>query len=143
MDFGNLIQVDLIDLFLKIVEQKAKELIEYQTGQLFKGIRSDGSKITPPYAASTKKAKARKGQPTNRVTLFDKGNYYKSFKVKPFKSYVEMTSFLEVQRGFDLAEHLRKKYGDNIEGLIEKNEEKFLKEVFLQMSIDLKRYGIG
>lgn len=140
--FSNIANLDIIDLFLKVVEKKSFELIEMQTGQLFKGTRSDGSKIEPPYASSTIKQKKRKGQPTGRVTLFDKGNYYKSFKVKPFRSYVELTSFYEVERGFDLAEHLRKKYGKEIEGLIKKNEDKFLSEVFLLMKAELKRYGI-
>jgi len=51
--------------------------------QMFKqGERADGAAITPPYTAFTKAIKQQKGQPTNRVTLRDTGNFHKSVSVQ-------------------------------------------------------------
>lgn len=52
--------------------------------QLYKqGINGKGVKIMDyaPYAYSTTRNKRRKGQPTNRVTLRDTGDFHKSFFV--------------------------------------------------------------
>jgi hypothetical protein len=43
--------------------------------QMIKGLRSDGSDITPSYTEYTKELKRLKGQPTDRVTLRDIGRF--------------------------------------------------------------------
>ena len=51
--------------------------------QMFLGITSGGSSIRPfPYAKSTINYKRRKGQPTDRITLKDSGDFYESIQVE-------------------------------------------------------------
>lgn len=59
------------------VSQKAIELITIE--QLYnKGIRGDGVSLGE-YSPFTIKIKKQKGQPVDRVTLKDEGDFYKSF----------------------------------------------------------------
>ena len=58
-------------------------LIEQQTdGQFDKGQDSQGIQFVPKYAFSTKVAKRRKGQPTDRVTLRDTGKLYGNIDIQ-------------------------------------------------------------
>tara|TARA_R110000796_G_scaffold112933_2_gene224620 strand:+ start:453 stop:905 length:453 start_codon:yes stop_codon:yes gene_type:complete len=64
------------------ISQNNQVILELQTQeQMYQGIDSKGIDIKPAYAASTIKIKRRKGQPTDRVTLFDSGEFYKSLEV--------------------------------------------------------------
>ena len=49
--------------------------------QLFLGKNSKGIDIKPAYANSTIKIKRKKGLPTDRVTLFDTGDFYRSLEI--------------------------------------------------------------
>lgn len=62
-----------------------------------KGTRGDDSKILTrnpapgePYAASTIKRKQRKGQPTDRVTLKDTGDFYATISAQASESFVSI-----------------------------------------------------
>jgi hypothetical protein len=51
--------------------------------QMFLGITAGGSSIRPfPYAKSTINYKRRNGQPTDRITLKDSGDFYESIQVE-------------------------------------------------------------
>ena len=51
--------------------------------QMFSGINASGNSITPfPYATSTINYKKRKGQPTDRITLKDSGDFYDSIEIE-------------------------------------------------------------
>ena len=64
------------------IEQNKQVIKELQTQeQLYQGKNSKGIDIKPAYAESTIKIKRKKGQPTNRVTLFDKGDFYNSLEI--------------------------------------------------------------
>ena len=64
------------------IEQNKQVIKELQTQeQLYQGKNSKGIDIKPAYAESTIKIKRKKGQPTDRVTLFDKGDFYNSLEV--------------------------------------------------------------
>jgi hypothetical protein len=52
------------------------EFVEMNQRQMYSGKRADGSTILPPYAPLTVFLKVKKGQPVNRVTLKDTGNFY-------------------------------------------------------------------
>jgi len=81
------------------------------TDQLYSGLRSDGSTITPPYRPRTIAIKEATGRPTDRVTLYDTGDYYKGFRVKVYPNRAEMYNV-------DLkSDKLKEKYGVLIEGL--------------------------
>lgn len=59
-------------------QDQAKEL---NRSQMFAGIKIDDSAIFPPYAKSTISYKIRKGQPTDRVTLRDTGEFYNNLQI--------------------------------------------------------------
>lgn len=92
--------------------------------QLFnKGIRSDGSDITPPYSAYTISLKQAKGQPTDRVTLKDTGEFYDSFVafVDGSKDIIIDSNPIKVdEQGFET--NLLEKYGERVEGLTLENQ---------------------
>ncbi len=50
--------------------------------QMFSGINASGSSISPPYRQSTINYKKRKGQPFDRVTLKDSGDFYDSIEIE-------------------------------------------------------------
>lgn len=83
-----------------------------------RGIRSDGRMVTPKYAQSTIVRKRRKGQPYNRVTLRDTGEFHKSFQIRYYATSIRFVS--------DYSEKivqawLEDRYGDNIYGLTRNN----------------------
>ena len=49
--------------------------------QMYLGINADGNAITPDYAKATINYKKRTGQPYDRVTLKDSGDFYDSMKL--------------------------------------------------------------
>ena len=49
--------------------------------QMYQGINASGNSITPDYANSTINYKKRTGQPYDRVTLKDSGDFYDSMKL--------------------------------------------------------------
>lgn len=94
--------------------------------QLFDlGIDATGvtlSSIGGGYSQFTIASKSRKGQPTNRVTLKDTGDYHDSFKVKPLSNGdFEITSNDTIH-----GESLFDRWGDDIEGLTPNNHEKVI-----------------
>lgn len=113
----------------KVVERHTKEATQLNTEeQLFKsGIDIRKQKLRP-YAASTKRTKRRKGQPVDRTTLRDTGGFHKSFKVDAEDKAFQVRSFMELQRGFNLSEHLKKRYG-LIYGLTDDNLTRFVKRI--------------
>ena len=81
-------QINNLDSLIANLDQILKETVEdslplvegLNRAQMFKGERSDGRKISDPpgqpYTAYTKRVKKSKGQPTDRVTLKDTGDFY-------------------------------------------------------------------
>jgi hypothetical protein len=66
----------------KTIDSNKPLIIDQQTDeQLYKGKDADSKDITPDYALSTKIVKRKKQQPTDRVTLKDTGDLYRSIKV--------------------------------------------------------------
>ncbi len=71
-------------------------LIEQQTGGQFdKGQDSQGIQFVPKYAFSTKVAKRRKGQPTDRVTLKDTGKLYNNIEIQAQTTQAIITANVE------------------------------------------------
>jgi len=89
---NSILSLDVDDLALEIAKQDSLQdlVIELNTEkQLYdKGEDSTGRTLESiggaytPFTVSIKKAK---GQPTDRVTLLDTGEFYASFTIKPFK----------------------------------------------------------
>lgn len=94
--------------------------------QLFeKGIGSDGIELASfqPYSDFTITVKQFKGQPTNRVTLRDEGDFHESFFIE-FRD----TEF-EIKASDEKTESLKDKYGDEILGLTKESLEDITQEI--------------
>ena len=91
------------------IEDEIKELNVHQQYDL--GQDRYGSEIRPEYAESTIRYKRRKGQPTDRVTLQDTGQYHDTFKIRYEDEGFELYAN-DWKAGF-----LDKKYGKEIYGL--------------------------
>ena len=91
------------------IEDEIKELNVHQQYDL--GQDRYGNAITPEYAESTIRYKRRKGQPTDRVTLQDTGQYHDTFKIRYEAEGFELYAN-DWKAGF-----LDRKYGKEIYGL--------------------------
>lgn len=108
---GRLIQIIIWENEAYIVDMNAEE-------QLFEqGINRLGVEISDyaPYSPVTIQIKEAKGQPTNRVTLRDEGDFESSF-------FLEVgTKQFEIKASDWKTEELIKKYGRQILGLTDEN----------------------
>lgn len=94
--------------------------------QLFKyGIDSKGNSLGQ-YAPSTIKAKKRKGQPYDRITLIDTGAFYESYEFAPLKDGFMLSMDGKKENG-----DLFRRYGKDVLGL---NDESI--DVISKMVID-------
>lgn len=128
MRLKNVIQslrkVDLERVALTAFKENEHFALDLNTeSQLFeRGEDAEGNKIIPEYTPFTKMIKRHKGQPTDRVTLKDEGNFYRGFYVKSQKFPVIFDS-----RDSKTGE-LVFKYGKEIFGLSERSKEEFRQE---------------
>jgi hypothetical protein len=105
---------------IREVLQDNKEIVLEMNSeeQLFeKGIDRFGVKISSfaPYSPATLQIKRLKGQPTNRVTLRDEGDFHFSF-------FIEFTSDgFEIKASDWKAANLVSGYGESILGLTDEN----------------------
>ena len=112
IDFGEIINA--------AIKKHEDVIIRLNTdSQLFgSGIKHTGARITPPYAASTVRYKKRRGQPSDRVTLRDTGQFHNAFKIIYESDQITIVPDAVILDGsFDLSEHLQKRYGATIAGL--------------------------
>ena len=105
------------------------DIADMNRAQLWAGKDSSNTKMSPPYAKSTKKRKARKGQPTNRITLKDRGNFHASITAKAERDALVVGSRMTV-KGFNLDEWLEQIYSmkASIYGLTPVNRKILLKQ---------------
>lgn len=114
----------LDEVVLNIVADHEAKIVEWVTGeQLYtQGVRgSDGVTIMSyaPYAESTVKRKTKKGQPTDRVTLRDTGEFHKKFTVSTDTE--KFTISAENTDPALLPKFLAARYGDGIFNLTDEN----------------------
>lgn len=106
-------------LVRKVIEDNDAEICDMNAQeQLYEqGINRLGVDISDyaPYSPITIDIKKLKGQPTNRVTLRDEGDFHSSFYV------VATDTSFEVKAKDAKAEHLLSKYGQQILGLTREN----------------------
>lgn len=96
------------------IESDVVEL-NYEDQLYNRGVRSDGKKIRPGYTPFTVRLKGYKGQPTDRVTLRDEGDFHASFSLE-----FERDQF-SIYAGDWKEAKLKEKYGEQIMGLTDKN----------------------
>lgn len=104
------------ELVIDQVRKFEPEIIELNTeDQLDRGVRGTSRKIFPKYQPLTIKIKRAKGQPTDRVTLKDTGEWYSRFYLNYGK-----TAF-SIENDDELTGPLQDKYGEAILGLTDAN----------------------
>lgn len=116
-----------------LAEEHADLMADMNREQLKEGIRSDGSKISPPYTPFTIRMKQKKGQPTTKVTLFDEGNFHAALKGKKQADGILLESD-DWKR-----EQLKEKYGNKIEGLTDENLEKLRIMLYPRILFELRK----
>lgn len=115
---------DIIFQVLGSNENLRKEILDLnRLGQLFKkGEDSKGTDLNTMtqsgfgYSQFTINEKKKKNQPTNRVTLFDTGDFYKSFRLVIRPTYMEIEADAQKDDG-----NLFDDFGNDIVGLSEDN----------------------
>lgn len=101
--------------------------------QLFAaGVRSDGTDIRPVYTPFTVRIKGMKGQPTDRVTLRDEGDFHASLRLE-----FQADEF-EIVAGDWKEQKLKAKYGDAILGLTDANIQRLIEMIREPLLEDLK-----
>ncbi|MES2620574.1 MAG: hypothetical protein V4615_06970 [Bacteroidota bacterium] len=97
----NLEALDLERLASQTLKEHEHVIADLNATQLSQGLKSDGTKLTPGYAATTIQRKKRKGQVTDRVTLDDTHQHYQGLYAKvdgqdiEYGSKVEYGQYLE------------------------------------------------
>lgn len=113
------IDAAIIEVIRKTLQENKALILDMNTeGQLFeKGVNRLNVEIDTfaPYHPETVRIKIEKGQPTNRVTLRDEGDFHSSFTVE-----FTNTGF-EIKANDWKAKGLISKYGESILGLTNEN----------------------
>lgn len=111
-------------IILELVKDLEYLIIDLNTAQMSeKGIDSEGDEIEPSYRPLTISIKEEKGQPTDRVTLNDEGDFHRSFFV------VYGPNYFAIGADDPKAKKLEKKYGPSIYGLIADNIQEIIDHV--------------
>lgn len=120
------LRVDLPFLVENSLIDTAPDYVDLQRQQLFAGVQSDGKEIQrigakyKGYAPSTIKIKEKKGQPTDRVTLKDTGDFY-------FETFADARpeGFI-VGSADNKSEKLQRDYGEKIFGLADPSKQTYV-----------------
>ena len=95
----------------KVLDDNKQAYADENTRVLFnEGVDSQGNKL-PEYSETTKRIKAKKGQPTNRMTLKDTGDFHKGFFARISSGKMTISS------KDDKTNELTERYGQDIFGL--------------------------
>lgn len=123
-------KVPVQSFIAETVEENDAWIGDKNAEQLWEGKRSDGSIIEPPYRALTIEIKSVKGQPTDRVTLKDEGDFYQGLTAvaKPDSFSIIGTD--------DKTLKLKRKYGDEITGLSEESIKEFQDDILRESLIE-------
>ena len=108
--------------------------------QLFdKGINAEGVKLSSiggDYSARTIlgvrgqfEGKIARGLPTDRITLFDRGDFYDSFRIEVSLPFIFII-FDDLKQGV----HLTDRWGDDIVGLTDESKEKYEEFIIRKVS---------
>ncbi len=111
---------DIRQEVVEAIEETAETIADFNRKQLFAGIRSTGTEIKPAYAPVTVLIKDQKGQPTDRVTLKDTGDFYDSIDVDANSQTYELVA------NDAKADQLMDKYGNRILGLTKESRSEYV-----------------
>lgn len=116
-------KLPVLELVKEIVVENRAYLEDKNAEQLYAGEQPDGGRIEPEYSDLTVKIKKLKGQPFNRVTLKDEGDFHKSIKAE-----IASAAGFKMTSDDPKRKKLEKKYGQ-ILGLSAKSKSEFSREI--------------
>lgn len=130
------------DLYVEdIIREKEQIIINFnRESQLYnKGITSKSKDISSykPYRRVTIQIKQDKGQPTDRVTLKDRGDFYEGFYIEYFEEGFLISSTDEKTK------KLKAKYGEDIFGLTNENLSNLLHKEIIPILIKQYKDRLG
>lgn len=121
------------ETILRIVKLNEQQVIDLnQDDQLYQGIDANGNDITPSYAPSTVAYKRRRSDPYDRVTLFDRGDFYDGWAIE-YRTDEFFISSKDRKIGF-----LVQRYGADIFGLTDDSIEKLIGIIEEQFQLAFK-----
>lgn len=111
------VEDNLDAIVLDQVRKFEPEILELNTQDQLaqRGVDGAGAKLFPEYRPLTIKIKTIKGQPTDRVTLEDTGDFFDGFRIHYGRTFFGI--FSEDEK----ADKLEAKYGPDIFGLTDAN----------------------
>lgn len=117
------IEKSIFPTLRQVITTHSDKIKAYNTQeQLFdKGINSISVRLAK-YAESTRKIKIRKGQPTDRTTLKDTGDFYRSFNV------ISQGDQFIIEASVEYAKYLVNRYGKEIIGVTDMNLAEFVEK---------------
>jgi hypothetical protein len=122
------------DMVRETIEENASIIEAKQISQLDAGLYPDGGPILPEYIDFTIEIKKIKGQPYDKVTLHDTGNFYRGIKLD-----LESDSFT-LDSSDSKTGDLVDKYGE-VFGLSEQSKQELIDEQFIPtMESKIKNY---
>lgn len=136
-------RINMSDIINNSIKANEEKILQFNTeDQLFRrGVGGDNQRLKPSYAKLTKKIKKKNGQPTNRVTLRDTGEFHSNFFIEYAPDEITIKASETIREGVDLSKHLAKRYGNDIYGLTGQNIEKLQRNIKPQI-IEQLRNGI-
>ncbi len=111
------------------------EIIDMNTEQLHDGQLATMTPVTPGYRPLTVQIKRAKGQPTDRVTLKDTGDFYRSFRILVNFN----VGYFSIVAEDEKADKLERKYGKDIYGLSEENRDELAAMILPDMINNLRK----
>ena len=127
------VQKSLDGLVIEFIKENESMVLDMNTGQIYAGKESTGKPITPEYRPLTIQIKTGMGQPTDRVTLKDTGDFHGSFFINYGPNWFTISADdVKTQK-------IEKKYGVDIYGLDEKNMEEIIKLLKDHLIVEVKK----
>lgn len=121
LDIFLMLDVDNLAYDITIKGETKQLIIDLNTkDQLYEGINADGEdleSIGGQYSNLTIEIKKREGLPTDRITLFQTGDFYDTFEIEPFKGGFEIFADTDKESG-----DLQIRWGTELLGLTEENK---------------------
>jgi len=138
---GKLLKIDESKILKKILSgislqnkiiylNTTKQLYEQGEDSLGRSLETIGGGYSP----YTIEIKNRKGQPTDRVTLKDSGDFYQSFDVINESSYIEIIA-IYIKNGKDI----NKEWGGHVIGLQKENLQIIIDEIRVEYIQEVKK----
>lgn len=125
------------EIAVQTTRQFEAEILDMNTeNQLMKGVDADGDSLGK-YAPLTISIKQAKGQPTDRVTLKDTGDFHQSFFAR-FNG-----KFITIGATDEKAQKLEDGYGKAIYGLSDKNVQELIDLLRPEMISEFRKQIIG